>query len=69
MSRNPVERALDEDRRRAARVVRHVRHGFRLVDRVGRRQPDQDALVEREDARAPDRLPDLIEGAYEEEPR
>src|SRR6266545_1015862 len=64
-----VERAPDEDGRRATRVVRHVGHRLRQVDRVRRGQPDPDALVQREGARAADRPPDLLERSQKKVPR
>ena len=57
-----------EDRGRPRRVVGEVDGRRRLGDRVGRRHPDPDALVEPERARLHDAAPDLLERAEEERP-
>src|SRR5262249_35891786 len=65
VAESAVECALDEDGGSPGRVMRHVGHPLRLVDGVGRREPDEHALIEGEHARAAHCVPDLVERSQE----
>src|SRR5215472_1713422 len=64
-----VERALHEDGGGPRCMVRHVGHPFRLVDGVGRGEPDEHALIEGEDTRAAHPAPDLVQRSQEKAAR
>src|SRR5499433_1288214 len=64
-----VERALHEDGGGPRRVVRHVGDRLRLMDGVGRGEPDEDALIEGEHTRVAHRAPDLVKRSQEEAAR
>src|SRR5262252_4511903 len=65
VAESAVECALDEDGGGPGRVVRHVGHPLRLVDGIGRGEPDEHALIEGEHARAAHCVPDLVERSQE----
>src|SRR5438876_10541641 len=59
-----VESAIDEDRGRAGGVMRDIGYRLRLVNRVGRGEPDQHALVHGQGAGAATRAPDVRERSH-----